>query len=332
VKEMKNTKLYKWFVQNNTGYKLLALFVAIMLWYYVAGQRDPIVQRNYTVPVTVKGASTELVSPLPEVRVTARGMRSIMDGIKKEEIRVYVVIPDQEVGERLLPVQVEVPFGVQVVSISPEKVTVDLDVMTEKQVPVRVLVRGEAAPGFTYRNPTVTPEQVTLKGPGRLLDEIMDVQTVVKINGAQSDISQQVKVQPATNNDRVTVTPDTVQVLLPVVTSGPVKTVALDVAVEGEVAEGFEVKRQSVEPNTLRVTGSEQIMANLREIRTRPVDLSGAQRTISRDVELVIPDGVIPLGRTRVKVTIVIEAVEPAEPAEEEQLPGQDEDEQLSDQ
>lgn len=217
---MKNTKLYKWFVQNNTGYKLLALFVAIMLWYYVAGQRDPIVQRNYTVPVTVKGASTELVSPLPEVRVTARGMRSIMDGIKKEEIRVYVVIPDQEVGERLLPVQVEVPFGVQVVSISPEKVTVDLDVMTEKQVPVRVLVRGEAAPGFTYRDPTVIPEQVTLKGPGRLLDEIIDVQTVVKINGAQSDISQQVKVQLATNNDRVTVTPDTVQVLLPVVWSG----------------------------------------------------------------------------------------------------------------
>lgn len=253
-----------------------------------------------------------------------------MDGIKKEEIRVYVVIPDQEVGERLLPVQVEVPFGVQVVSISPEKVTVDLDVMTEKQVPVRVLVRGEAAPGFTYRDPTVIPEQVTLKGPGRLLDEIIDVQTVVKINGAQSDISQQVKVQLATNNDRVTVTPDTVQVLLPVVTSGPVKTVALDVAVEGEVAEGFEVKRQSVEPNTLRVTGSEQLMANLREIRTRPVDLSGAQRTISRDVELVIPDGVIPLGRTRVKVTIVIEAVEPAEPVEEEQLPGQDEDEQLS--
>jgi YbbR domain-containing protein len=202
--------------------------------------------------------------------------------------------------------------------------------MTEKQVPVRVLVRGEAAPGFTYRDPTVIPEQVTLKGPGRLLDEIIDVQTVVKINGAQSDISQQVKVQLATNNDRVTVTPDTVQVLLPVVTSGPVKTVALDVAVEGEVAEGFEVKRQSVEPNTLRVTGSEQLMANLREIRTRPVDLSGAQRTISRDVELVIPDGVIPLGRTRVKVTIVIEAVEPAEPVEEEQLPGQDEDEQLS--
>lgn len=331
---MKDTKLYKWFVRNNIGYKLLALFVAIMLWYYVAGQRDPIVERNYTVPVTVQGLSSErlLVSSLPEVRVTARGMRSIMNGIKKEEIRVYVAIPDQEVGERLLPVQVEVPFGVQVVSISPEKVTVDLDALTEKQVSVRVLVRGEAAPGFTYKDPTVTPEQVTLKGPGRLLDDIMDVQAVVEVNGVQSDISQQVKVQLATNNDRVTVTPDTVQVLLPVVTSGPVKTVALDVAVEGEVAEGFEVKRQSVEPNTLRVTGSEQLMANLREIRTRPVDLSGAQRTISRDVELVIPDGVIPLGRTRVKVTIVIEPVEPTEPPEEEQIPGQDDEEQLPEQ
>ncbi|MDD2283326.1 MAG: CdaR family protein [Eubacteriales bacterium] len=330
---MKDTKLYKWFVRNNIGYKLVALFLAIMLWYYVAGQRNPIVERIYTVPVTVQSISSDrlLVSPLPEVRVTAKGMRSIMNGLSKDDFRAYVAVPEQEAGERIFPVQVDVPSGVQVVTISPERVTIDLDVLTEKQVPVRVLVRGETAPGFTYKDPSVTPEQVTLKGPGRLLDEITDVQAVVEVNGAQSDISRQVKVQLTTNNDQVTVTPDTVQVQLPVATSGPVKTVALTVAVEGEVAEGFEVKSQSVEPNNLRVTGPQQVMASLQEIRTRPVSLSGAQGTISREVDLALPDGVVSLGRTRVRVTIVIEPVEPAEPPEEEQLPGPDgEEEQLS--
>ncbi|HBI26920.1 MAG TPA: hypothetical protein DDY25_04215 [Peptococcaceae bacterium] len=331
---MKDAKLYKWFVRNNIGYKLVAVFLAIMLWYYVAGQRNPIVERSYTVPVTVQSISSDrlLVSSLPEVRVTAKGMRSIMNGISKDDFRAYVVIPEQDAGEKVFPVQVEVPSGVQVVSISPERVTVELDVLTEKQVPVRVLVRGETATGFTYKDPTVTPEQVTLKGPGRLLDEITDVQAIVEVNGAQNDISRQVKIQLA-NNDQVTVTPDIVQAQLPVVTSGPVKTVALAVAVEGKVAEGFEVKSQSVEPGNLRVTGPQQVMDNLQEIRTRPVDLSGAQGTISREVELVLPDGVVSLGRTRVRVTIVIEPVEVAEPPEEDQLPGPDgEEEQLSDQ
>lgn len=315
---MKDSKVYNWFVRNNIGFKLLALLVAFMLWYYVAGQRDPIVKREFNLPVTARGLSSErlLVSPLPEVRVTVRGMRSIVQGLKGDDFLVYVEIPDQEVSEKVLPIQVEVPFGVQVVSISPERIKVDFDVMAEKQVPVRVLVRGETASGFTYRSPTVDPEQVTVKGPSRLLDEILDVQAIIELKGAKSDISQQVRVQLAKKvGDKVTVQPASVQVRLPVVTSGPVKTVALTAALQGEVAAGFEAKSQSIEPNNLRVTGPAEIMSNLREIRTQPVDLSGAQGNIVRDVELALPAGVIPLGQTKVKVTIVIE------PSEEEQLP-----------
>ncbi|MEG3067205.1 MAG: CdaR family protein [Syntrophaceticus schinkii] len=317
---MKDSKVYNWCVRNNIGFKLLALFLAFMLWYYVAGQRDPIIKRDFTLPVEARGLSSEsvLVSPLPDVQVSTRGMRSIMRDVKGDDIRVYVQISDQEVGEKLLPVQVESPFGVQVVSISHERLKVDLDVMSEKQVPVQVLVHGEAAPGFTYRTASASPEQVTVKAPSRFLDEILDVQAVIEIKGAKNDISQQVKVQLAKNyGDQVTVQPGTVQVKLPVVTSGPVKTVAVTIALQGEVAEGFVVKSQSVEPKTLQVTGPTEVMANLREIRTQPVDISGAQGNITKDVELVLPAGVISLGQNKAKVTIVIETVE------EEQLPGE---------
>ncbi|MDD4261476.1 MAG: hypothetical protein PHS89_04720, partial [Syntrophaceticus schinkii] len=120
---MKDSKVYNWCVRNNIGFKLLALFLAFMLWYYVAGQRDPIIKRDFTLPVEARGLSSEsvLVSPLPDVQVSTRGMRSIMRDVKGDDIRVYVQISDQEVGEKLLPVQVESPFGVQVVSISHER-------------------------------------------------------------------------------------------------------------------------------------------------------------------------------------------------------------------
>lgn len=321
---MKDSKAYKWFARNNIGFKLLALLLALMLWYYVAGQRDPIIKRDFTLTVEPRGLSSEcvLASPLPEVRVTARGMRSIMQDIKEDDICVYVEFPDQEVGVKVLPVQVEFPFGVQVVNISPQRVKIDLDVMAEKQVPVRVLVRGEAATGFTYRSPTANPEQVTVKGPSRLLHEILDVQAVLEIKGARNNISQQVKVQLAKNyGDQVIVQPGSVQVQLPVVTSGPVKTVALTPVLQGEVAEGFVVKSQSVEPRSLQVTGPAEVMANLREIQTKPIDISGAKANITKDVDVALSAGVISLGQTKVKVTIVIEPV--IEPVEEEQLPSE---------
>jgi YbbR domain-containing protein len=319
---MKNSKVYSWFKRNNIGFKLLALLLAFMLWYYVAGQRDPIIEREFTLTAEARGLSSErlLVSPLPQVRVTAKGMRSVIRGLKADDLHAYVEIPDQETGEQLIPIKVDVPSDVEVVAISPERIKVELDVMTEKQAPVRVLVRGETSPGFTYSTPAANPEQVTVKGPGRFLDEITEVQAIVELKGAKNDISRQVTVQLTKNvGEQVTVEPASVQVRIPVVTSGPVKTVALSVVLQGEAAAGFEVKSQSVEPNTLRVTGPAEIIDGLQEIRTQPVDLSGAQENIVKDVEPALPTGVIPLSQTKVKVNIVIGAVE----KESEQAPNE---------
>lgn len=317
---MKKNKAYKLLTRNNIGFKLLALLLAFMLWYYVAGQRDPIIKRDFALTLEPRGLSTEgiIASPLPEVEVTTRGMRSIMQGLKGDEIRCYVEIPDQEVGVKILPVQVEYPFGVQVVNITPQQVKVDLDVMAVKQVPVRVLVSGEAAPGFTYRSPSANPERVTVKAPSRLMLEISDVQAVLEIKGVKNNISKQVKVKLDKDyGDQVTVQPGSIQVQLPVVTSGPVKTIAVTPALLGKVAAGFVVKSHSVEPKNLQVTGPAEVLANLVEIRTNVVDIGGAQGNITKDVELILPAGVISLEQNKAKVTVVIE------PAEKAQLPSE---------
>ncbi len=317
---MKDSKVYNWFVRNNVGYKLLALLLAFTLWYYVAGQRDPIIKRNFMCPVVTRGLASEqlVVSSLPEVRVTVRGMRSIMQSVKREDIKAYVEITGQEGGERYLPVQIEVPFGVQVTGAKPERIKIDLDVWGEKKVPVKVLVRGETAPGFTYQNPSTDPDQITIKGPSRLLAEVQDVQAVIELKGARDDITQQVQVQlPKDLGNKITIQPDSVQVQLPVVTKGPVKTVAVTASLQGEPGEGFVIKTSRVEPDSIKITGSAGMLANLQEVQTRPVDLSGAEGNITKEVELALPEGVVSLAQNKVKVTVEIIRTE------EEQLSNQ---------
>ncbi len=330
MKDLKDTRVYKWFNRNNVGYKLLALLVAFMLWYYVAGQRDPIIERSFAVQAAAQGLSSEqvLITSLPEVKVTVRGLQSILRNVKDSDMTVYVEIPEGIKGEKLLPVKVEAPFGVQVVKCDPEQIRVDLDMITEKSVSVRVLIHGETAPGFTYRDPEVVPGEVAVKGPSRFVDGVQEVQAILELNNASSSISRQVKVQlPDNLDERVSVQPGSVQVNLTVVTSGPIRYLTVAPLLQGEPAEGYTIKSQQVEPNRLQVTAVEELLSSISELRTKPIDISGATEKISKDVEVVFPEGVTPLGQKTVRVTVVIEPL----PAEEEEPPGQNEEEQLSD-
>ncbi len=316
---MKDSKFYSWCIRNNIAFKLLAFFLAFMLWYYVAGQNDPIINKDFTIPVEADGLSSEtvLVSPLPEIKVSTRGVRSVLRNTRGEDIRAYVQIAEQVAGETLLPVQIEAPFGVEVIHMSQEWVKVSLDMVTEKQVPIRVLVHGDAAPGFAYSNPVADPGQVTVKGPGRILDEILDVQAVIDIGEAKEDIKEEVNLRLGKNyGEQVTIHPGSVQVFVPVTTSGPVKTVNIIADLQGEPADGFVISSHDTVPGSLKVTGSESVISGLREIRTTPVDIGGAQEDITKDVELILPRGVILLEQGKVKVTVVIEPI-----AEEEQIP-----------
>lgn len=315
---MNDGRFKNWLVRNNIGYKLLAILLALMLWYYVAGQRDPFVNRTFLRSVEPRGLSSELVlaSPLPDVRVTVRGMKSLIQNIRPDDVHVYVNIPRQEAGETLLPVRVEVPLGIQVLGTDPERLRVDLDFYDEKSVPVRVLVRGEVDPGFAYQTPVAAPGTVTVRGPSRLLAKVQDVQAVLELKGGRKNISQRVPVSaPREVEGKIVVRPGFVQVQLPVVPRGPVKTVAVLPALQGKPKADFAVRDTRVEPGQIQVTGPAELLADLWEVHTLPVDITGAEASITREVGLALPDGVINLGQEKVKVIVDIGT------SGEEQLP-----------
>jgi len=73
------------------------------------------------------------------------------------------------VGEKLLPVKVEAPFGVQVVKCDPEQIKVDIDRVAEKKVPVRVLVRGKQLQGLHTGTLKLSQMRLQSKAPAALL-------------------------------------------------------------------------------------------------------------------------------------------------------------------
>ncbi|MDH7577736.1 MAG: CdaR family protein [Bacillota bacterium] len=306
---MTNGKIKNWFLSYRVGYKVLAFLLALLLWYFVTGQRDPLVERTLSRPLEPRGLSSQLVlaSPLPEVKVTVRGAKSAIQGLGPEKVRVFVDLAGQSAGETLLPVKTEVPFGAVVTGLEPGRVRVQLDFWGEKEVPVRVTVLGEPAGGYTLLTPVATPSQVLVRGPSSYLAQVHEVQSVLRIRDARQNVTQKVPVQiPQELREELKVRPEVVEVLVPVTTRGPVKPVSVVAVLQGEPKRGFVVKGSLVEPTQIRITGPSDTLAGLTGIRTQPVNISGAEATLVQETGLSLPEGVFPVDQNKVKVTVEV--------------------------
>jgi YbbR domain-containing protein len=299
-----------WLVRYNVGYKILALCLAFLLWYYVAGQMNPMAKQTYTRPLELRPSTTRLLATtsLPQVTITVCGIRTLVSSLQDRDIHAYVDVSDQTAGVCSLPVKIDVPDNIQVLSIYPRTVRVSLDYWAQKKVPVRAVLQGEPYTGYMTLTPSVTPAQVMVSGPRSLLSGIQSVQAIVPLAGVTTNVTQQVPIQLAQPNDKLQIDPGTVEVVVPVVISGPVKTVPVNADVTGTPGQGKAVTKVVVEPALVDVTGAQDVLNGLTAVSTQPVDISGAVDRVVENVSLVLPSGVSLVSQGPVQVTVEIRA------------------------
>jgi len=101
-------------------------------------------------------------------------------------------------GRRLLPLapsQVTVPFGVEVVQVTPPALPLTFEVTASAVLPVRPRVDGTPVPGHSVTNVSVTPSQVRVEGPESVVRSVTEVFTeLVSIERATSLVREAVTI------------------------------------------------------------------------------------------------------------------------------------------
>jgi YbbR domain-containing protein len=159
------------FFTENLNLKLLALGFALVLYSLVHGSQDA--QRSMSVNLVMllppASANRVLVNQLPpQVRVTLRGPRAVLDDLRAEDIGNIQV--DVHTGQAkritLEPTMVHVPPGVRVEQIDPPALDLEWEEQVVRDVPVQVSVVGTPAPGFVVKGvPVAEPDTVRVHGP-----------------------------------------------------------------------------------------------------------------------------------------------------------------------
>lgn len=168
--------------------KLVALLVTLALWFGVTGLRAPITTRlnNIALQPRVSNNLEITNSPVTEVSLVITGDRRKIDQIKLENLIVSFDLTDVQAGERIIQltpetVNVELPTGVKLEEIQPNKIAVKLETVEEREISVRAETEGSVAEGFEIYSQTVIPPKARVRGPSSFIRSL-DFVSTEKIN------------------------------------------------------------------------------------------------------------------------------------------------------
>ncbi len=193
-------------ISNNIGLKLGSLFLAIILWITITGQGID-EQKLRNVPYQIRNVPDGLIVTDKGVGVVdlhIRGPRSLLPAIRPEDSSIVLTLsPDTIIGETKIDIahnNVYLPYPNQtsLLQISPSEVSVTLDEMTSKSVPIRPHLRGNPHPDYQLGEWRVDPEQAEVQGPKSYLEHLELIYTeTIDISNQTMSFNERVSIKPA---------------------------------------------------------------------------------------------------------------------------------------
>jgi YbbR domain-containing protein len=193
---------------RNLGLKVMALLIAVGLWFVVAGEH--VVERSMRVPLefrNIPGGMEIVGEPPASVDVRLRGASGLLSKLQPGEVVVSLDLHAARKGMRLFHIQtdeVERPYGISVAQVQPPTLSLDLQPTSSRSVPVVPALEGDPAPGYVVGVVRSTPARVVIIGPEDYVKQVGEATTEpVNIEGARAAVTDTVNIGVARTTVRL---------------------------------------------------------------------------------------------------------------------------------
>ena len=157
---------------EDLGLKLLALVIAVGLWFAVTSLRAPATVRLRGVPLEFILPDRVEISnePADEVDVTLEGSQGRLSEVNARNLVARADITQLRPGERSARlteknVTMDLPSGVRIVNIEPRSVLLRLETIVEREVDIEARFEGQPPEGFVLGSVQITPARARVRGP-----------------------------------------------------------------------------------------------------------------------------------------------------------------------
>jgi YbbR domain-containing protein len=178
---------------DNLALKLVSLALAGLLWFVIAGEKTSemgvsahVELQNFPKDLEVTG------EPVDVIEVRLRASPGIIQRIAPGDVSAQVDLAGMLEGEHIIHLterSIRLPFGVNVVKITPSILTLDLERTLQKVVPIHPRILGRPAPGYEVGEVAAEPADIRIAGPKSRVHEVESAFTeAVSVEGAENNV------------------------------------------------------------------------------------------------------------------------------------------------
>src|SRR5919202_6207150 len=176
------------------GRAALAIALSVSFWLLVQTELNPERSDVFELAVEPTNVPTGLVvvnqADWGTVRVRLAAPRDVFSNLRASQLRGYVDLKGAGPGQATFPVEVPSPDTlVRVGDPSPARVTVRLEELVRKTVPVRGTLDGSPPFGYRPGRPTLNPNTITIAGPTSFVRRVESAAVDIRLEGATSDLN-----------------------------------------------------------------------------------------------------------------------------------------------
>ncbi|WP_346915937.1 CdaR family protein [Clostridium sp.] len=284
--------------------RICCVVAALVLWMYIRSSEDPVTTSVIKyVPVKILNEDTladrDLVL-IPNqdfyINLTVKAPASTIKDLRNKDFTLvadlqgYALTP----GENKVQVKVkESSPGVSVVNSDGLLMDVDVDTLADRHVNVTSEIVGKVAEGYYNDDSVISPNSVKISGPQRYLDQVVGAVAQVDITNASEDIDKSCKVTLVNSDEKevsgLSVYPESVQVKVKIKKG---KYLGVKVQTTGTAAPGVTIVSMEAAPKSIEVAGASELIDQIKDINTAPIDISKITESTTIDANLIIPEGV----------------------------------------
>ena len=312
---------------NKLLYIGLSLLIAVIFWFFVdSEQGHNTTQTYYNIPVEFIGETDTLPSrglmlttgADATVDLELRGPRTVISDLSREDITLQVDLTSiTATGTFSMTYDLLLPDEIPRSSVTTERasrstITVTIEELFEKTVPVKVSVAGEVADGYIYmaERMIAEPSELTLSGREEDVDQVVSAQVMLDLSGATSSVNQEfdyILLDGQGNEvigENITVSSRRIEISAPVYL---VKTLELTVDFTESPGSALEdLQDWYLGVTSIEVAGEAANLEGVDDILLATVDLSTLLSDTEMPLEITIPAGCVNIsGITSTTLTIL---------------------------
>jgi hypothetical protein len=237
---------------------------------------------------------------LQHILIHVLGPASLIETLPSLKLTYDLNLAGMNIGHHIIPARkdcVKLPQGLSINAIAPLRIHLRLDKEIEKELPVKIISKGNPAAGYLVAATLATPERILLIGPKQRIDDLHYISTAaIDVTGVSASFKKEV---PLVLMENVRTIPASFPIVAQILIAEEISTKTLkDLVVQGEgTSRAFQISPPLI---TIEVKGPAIALAKLesKDDFNVYINLAGLQpgvfvrrATIELPVEITLIDG-----------------------------------------